>query len=153
MQSPSSFSVSDLFSPTISLFPHKTQSKSFFNSTFHFIPKTSAKFSKFILPISMDSPLKCSAVSDASTKPIFDPHSINPDLVQNMAYDALVWSSLHGLLVGDRSYEVWFWWKDWIFIWLPSLCFIPICLIWIVFIVLLIVYDIKYFYLVWWDVL
>ncbi|KAK4480438.1 hypothetical protein RD792_013511 [Penstemon davidsonii] len=38
-------------------------------------------------------------------KPIFDPHSIKPNLIQKMSYDALVWSSLHGLLVGDRASE------------------------------------------------
>ncbi|KAK6138018.1 hypothetical protein DH2020_028245 [Rehmannia glutinosa] len=34
---------------------------------------------------------------------MFDPHSIDPSLLQKMEYDALVWSSLHGLLVGDRA--------------------------------------------------
>ncbi|EYU37221.1 hypothetical protein ABFS82_06G153000 [Erythranthe guttata] len=52
-------------------------------------------------------PLKCSSIAqDNKThahKPIFDPHSIDPILVQKMEYDALVWSSLHGLLVGDRA--------------------------------------------------
>lgn len=36
-------------------------------------------------------------------KPSFDPHTIDQELVQKIAYDALVWSSLHGLVVGDRN--------------------------------------------------
>lgn len=39
-------------------------------------------------------------------KPVFDPHSIEPELLQEMSYDALVWCSLHGLVVGDRNSEV-----------------------------------------------
>lgn len=39
-------------------------------------------------------------------KPVFDPRSIEPELLQKMSYDALVWCSLHGLVVGDRSSEV-----------------------------------------------
>nr|GMD48207.1 glutathione synthetase, chloroplastic [Ipomoea batatas] len=34
---------------------------------------------------------------------ILDPHNIDPNLLQTLSYDALVWSSLHGLLVGDRN--------------------------------------------------
>ncbi|KAF3628444.1 Glutathione synthetase, chloroplastic [Capsicum annuum] len=40
-----------------------------------------------------------------SVKSIVDPHDIDPKLVQNLAYDALVWCSLRGLLVGDRNSE------------------------------------------------
>ncbi|CAN1232845.1 Glutathione synthetase, chloroplastic [Linum perenne] len=32
-------------------------------------------------------------------------HGIDEDLVKEMVYDALVWSSLHGLVVGDRSVQ------------------------------------------------
>lgn len=39
-------------------------------------------------------------------KPVFDPRSIEPELLQKMSYDALVWCSLHGLVVGDRNSEV-----------------------------------------------
>lgn len=39
-------------------------------------------------------------------KPVFDPRSIEPELLQEMSYDALVWCSLHGLVVGDRNSEV-----------------------------------------------
>ncbi|WOH14397.1 hypothetical protein DCAR_0933916 [Daucus carota subsp. sativus] len=34
-----------------------------------------------------------------------DPHSIDQDLLQKLVYDALVWSSLHGLVVGDRNIQ------------------------------------------------
>lgn len=39
-------------------------------------------------------------------KPAFDPRSLEPELIQEMSYDALVWCSLHGLVVGDRNSEV-----------------------------------------------
>ncbi|KAD7478408.1 hypothetical protein E3N88_01544 [Mikania micrantha] len=34
-----------------------------------------------------------------------DPHTIDPELLQKLVHDALVWSSLHGLVVGDRNAE------------------------------------------------
>lgn len=37
---------------------------------------------------------------------MIDPHSIDQDLLQKLVYDALVWSSLHGLVVGDRNIQV-----------------------------------------------
>lgn len=45
------------------------------------------------------------AQMEDSLKPIIDPHDIDPKLLQNLAYDALVWCSLRGLLVGDRNSE------------------------------------------------
>ncbi|XP_057789245.1 glutathione synthetase, chloroplastic [Salvia miltiorrhiza] len=45
-------------------------------------------------------PLKCEAKPQ---NPVFDPHGLDPNLLQRIAYDALVWSSLRGLLVGDRA--------------------------------------------------
>ena len=42
----------------------------------------------------------------STTLPLFDYHRIDQRLLQNMAYDALVWASLHGLLVGDKSLQV-----------------------------------------------
>lgn len=45
-------------------------------------------------------PLKCETETQ---NPVFDPHSLDPSLVQKIEYDALVWSSLRGLLVGDRA--------------------------------------------------
>ncbi|XP_021988512.1 glutathione synthetase, chloroplastic [Helianthus annuus] len=35
--------------------------------------------------------------------PISDPHTIDPELLKKLVHDALVWSSLHGLVVGDRN--------------------------------------------------
>lgn len=34
-----------------------------------------------------------------------DPHTIDSELLQKLVYDALVWSSLHGLVVGDRNVQ------------------------------------------------
>ena len=44
--------------------------------------------------------------NDFLQKPSFDPHSIDQELVQKIAYDALVWSSLHGLVAVDRNSQV-----------------------------------------------
>jgi len=41
-----------------------------------------------------------------SQKPIFDLEKLDDEFVQKLVYDALVWSSLHGLVVGDKSYQV-----------------------------------------------
>ncbi|XP_010550964.1 PREDICTED: glutathione synthetase, chloroplastic [Tarenaya hassleriana] len=38
-------------------------------------------------------------------KPVFEVDRFDDELVQKMVYDALVWSSLHGLVVGDRGSE------------------------------------------------
>jgi hypothetical protein len=46
-------------------------------------------------------------------------HTIDQQLLDNVAYDALVWASLHGLLMGDKSYQV---------ILLPSFLFISLLL-------------------------
>lgn len=57
----------------------------------------------------MDQALKCSGVEETethkrnSTSLIFDHHKIDNQLLQKMEYDALVWSSLHGLVVGDTN--------------------------------------------------
>ncbi|KAH9688729.1 glutathione synthetase [Citrus sinensis] len=40
-----------------------------------------------------------------ATKEALNLQSVDQDLVQKMVYDALVWSSLHGLVVGDRSVQ------------------------------------------------
>lgn len=42
----------------------------------------------------------------AITKPLWDLKSVDEGLVQQMIYDALVWSSLHGLVVGDKNIQV-----------------------------------------------
>ncbi|XP_057550893.1 glutathione synthetase, chloroplastic [Amaranthus tricolor] len=56
-------------------------------------------------------PLKSSKIDSLETQqqmsqePIFNLHDINPILLQNLTNDALVWSSLHGLVVGDRTVQ------------------------------------------------
>ncbi|GLT78971.1 hypothetical protein SLA2020_504860 [Shorea laevis] len=56
-------------------------------------------------------PLKCGRLRGMDTqkgmvaKPIIDLHGIDEKLIQKMVYDALVWSSLHGLVVGDRNVQ------------------------------------------------
>ncbi|GLT38331.1 hypothetical protein SLA2020_125870 [Shorea laevis] len=40
-----------------------------------------------------------------AAKPIIDFHGIDEKLIQKMVYDALVWCSLHGLLVGDKTVQ------------------------------------------------
>lgn len=40
------------------------------------------------------------------SKPLVDFHGIDEELVQKMVHDALVWSSLHGLVVGDKNVQV-----------------------------------------------
>nr|POF15853.1 glutathione synthetase, chloroplastic [Quercus suber] len=56
--------------------------------------------------------VKCGKVEEVETQeegclrkppPVFDYHGIDQDLIQEMVYDSLVWSSLHGLVVGDKS--------------------------------------------------
>ena len=44
--------------------------------------------------------------------PVFDPHGLDSNLLEKIAYDALVWSSLRGLLVGDRASQVCFDWAS-----------------------------------------
>ncbi|KAF6145213.1 hypothetical protein GIB67_041408 [Kingdonia uniflora] len=39
------------------------------------------------------------------TTPQSSIHDLDPELLQKMVYDALVWSSLHGLVVGDKSVQ------------------------------------------------
>ncbi|XP_015570610.2 glutathione synthetase, chloroplastic [Ricinus communis] len=58
-------------------------------------------------------PLSCSRIrlmmetpqEGSSTEPIIDFHGIDDELVQKMVYDALVWCSLHGLVVGDKNVQ------------------------------------------------
>ncbi|XVE83432.1 hypothetical protein DITRI_Ditri16bG0088400 [Diplodiscus trichospermus] len=42
---------------------------------------------------------------EAVLKPIVDFNGIDEGLIQKMVFDALVWSSLHGLVVGDRNVQ------------------------------------------------
>ncbi|KAI7986606.1 hypothetical protein LOK49_LG14G00600 [Camellia lanceoleosa] len=48
-----------------------------------------------------------------STKPISDLHSFDPELIQRLVYDSLVWSSLHGLVVEDKNVQVKIWTNAW----------------------------------------
>ncbi|EOA19388.1 hypothetical protein CARUB_v10000662mg [Capsella rubella] len=40
-----------------------------------------------------------------SHKTLFDVDKFDDEFVQKLVYDALVWSSLHGLVVGDKAYQ------------------------------------------------
>ncbi|CAL9231792.1 unnamed protein product [Arabidopsis halleri] len=52
------------------------------------------------------APLRCGrSLEMESKKPIFDVDTFDDDFVQKLVYDALVWSSLHGLVVGDKTYQ------------------------------------------------
>ncbi|KAM3219026.1 glutathione synthetase, chloroplastic [Capsicum chacoense] len=89
--------------------PQESQSNSLnFCSATRFLEPHLPKSSKIFIPKSL---LRCSKVHKMQTqvgdsvKSIVDPHDIDPKLVQNLAYDALVWCSLRGLLVGDRNSE------------------------------------------------
>lgn len=42
---------------------------------------------------------------ESSSRPI-NVDGIDQEVVDKMVYDALVWSSIHGLVVGDRSVKV-----------------------------------------------
>ncbi|CAK9328344.1 unnamed protein product [Citrullus colocynthis] len=53
-------------------------------------------------------PLRCSKAGEFETqvkslKTMADIHGIDQEMLEKMVYDALVWSSLHGLVVGDRA--------------------------------------------------
>ncbi|KAG5410882.1 hypothetical protein IGI04_007201, partial [Brassica rapa subsp. trilocularis] len=41
-----------------------------------------------------------------SPKPILDFEKFDDGFVQKLVYDALVWSSLHGFVIGDKTYQV-----------------------------------------------
>ncbi|CAA3009387.1 glutathione synthetase, chloroplastic [Olea europaea subsp. europaea] len=96
------------FNPSTGTTPFRSKSKcnSFilypFTKSLHIHIPQSANFS-------MDQALKSSGVEEMETHKrnsmslIFDPHKIDHQLLQKMEYDALVWSSLHGLLVGDTN--------------------------------------------------
>ncbi|KOM52889.1 hypothetical protein LR48_Vigan09g154800 [Vigna angularis] len=57
-------------------------------------------------PLSLNSAPLAEADTDSSAAPsLFDYHSIDQKLLQNIVYDALVWSTLNCLLVGDKSVQ------------------------------------------------
>lgn len=74
--------------------------------------KQNSSFSGFSLKIET---LNCGGVAgemetekgiDAAQKPIVDLHGIDEGLIPKIVFDALVWSSLRGLVVGDRNVQV-----------------------------------------------
>ncbi|GMH13170.1 hypothetical protein Nepgr_015011 [Nepenthes gracilis] len=77
----------------------------------HLARLSEAAMSQSSLPASSIAPLKCSRADGIHTQeetdgnPIYDPHVIDAKMVQKLVYDGLVWSSLHGLVVGDRAVQ------------------------------------------------
>nr|QWJ73371.1 glutathione synthetase 2-2 [Isatis tinctoria] len=62
----------------------------------------------FQSPINLrnQAPLRCGKLpAMESQKPMFDVEKFDDEFVQKLVYDALVWSSLHGLVVGDKTYQ------------------------------------------------
>uniref|UniRef100_M4CF09 Protein kinase domain-containing protein n=1 Tax=Brassica campestris TaxID=3711 RepID=M4CF09_BRACM len=51
------------------------------------------------------NPMCLSSLTMESPKPILDFEKFDNGFVQKLIYDALVWSSLHGLVVGDKTYQ------------------------------------------------
>ncbi|KAK7397239.1 hypothetical protein VNO78_18406 [Psophocarpus tetragonolobus] len=51
------------------------------------------------------SPTQTLSRSTVQDSPLFDYHRLDHQLLHTIAYDTLVWSSLHGLLVGDKSVQ------------------------------------------------
>ncbi|KAI3794579.1 hypothetical protein L1987_37211 [Smallanthus sonchifolius] len=95
------------YSPSSTLHPKSP-------SNFIISPSNHTFYSQF-LKSSTNSPPKCRSSSiheiktNKSTNPLktamSNPHTIDSELLQKLVHDALVWSSLHGLVVGDRSVE------------------------------------------------
>ena len=58
-------------------------------------------------PLTLNSaPLAEPDTDSSAAPPLFDYHSIDQKLLENIVYDALVWSTLNCLLVGDKSVQV-----------------------------------------------
>ncbi|CAI9785531.1 unnamed protein product [Fraxinus pennsylvanica] len=106
--SPPSRSHIHCLNPTTITTPFHSRSK---HHSFLFNPFTKSLQTHLPKPanFSMYQALKCSGVEEMETHKrnsmslIFDHHKIDNQLLQKMEYDALVWSSLHGLLVGDTN--------------------------------------------------
>uniref|UniRef100_A0A7C9D973 Glutathione synthetase n=1 Tax=Opuntia streptacantha TaxID=393608 RepID=A0A7C9D973_OPUST len=100
------------YSTSLSNSTLKSESKSLHNHT-----PFPSNFRPSILPSTpmsqspIQSPLNCGKLESIEAKqeisggPVIDPHGIDPKLLQKLVYDALVWSSLHGLVVGDRAVQ------------------------------------------------
>lgn len=52
------------------------------------------------------SPTEPLTLNPLQLSPLFDYHRLDQQLLRTIAYDALVWCSLHGLLVADKSVKV-----------------------------------------------
>lgn len=98
-----------------SCFLQKPELNSYFIPTNKIFRTLHQKRFKIITQSSFESPsfmtVTCSKVKEMNTeekstvKPVIDIHSIDEELVKRMSYDALVWSSLHGLVVGDKTVQ------------------------------------------------
>lgn len=114
---PNCTSISNHTSPTnskVTALSHKLPSNLvLFNPTTRFFKTHIQKLSNFTTAQShLTLSIKCGRIEEMEmqkeedlVKPVFDPRSIEPELLQQMSYDALVWCSLHGLVVGDRNSE------------------------------------------------
>ncbi|OIV95121.1 hypothetical protein TanjilG_21511 [Lupinus angustifolius] len=51
------------------------------------------------------TPIMCVNADDVDSSLVLDYHHIDQKLLQNIVYDSLVWSSLHGLVVADKSVQ------------------------------------------------
>ncbi|XP_028081452.1 glutathione synthetase, chloroplastic-like isoform X2 [Camellia sinensis] len=97
---------------SITLFPHK--SKSHTNPTSKFSQNHHQNSTKTTMsqPSSLSFlAVKCGRVEEIKTqeenssKPMSHVHGIDSELLQRLVNDVLVWSSLHGLLVGDTNVQ------------------------------------------------
>ncbi|KAK2365082.1 glutathione synthetase, chloroplastic [Trifolium repens] len=97
--------------PTTSRSPFSTYS--LFHRPHHLLllysSSSSINFSKPLMsPVTINGQQQ--QQNSSITVPPFDHHhdyyhTIDQQLLYNVAYDALVWASLHGLLMGDKSYQ------------------------------------------------
>ncbi|XP_052302424.1 glutathione synthetase, chloroplastic [Populus trichocarpa] len=76
-----------------------------FGSFFYCSHNTTCLGSKIVPLKCFDKAREMETQEGIAQKPTIDIHGIDEELVQKMVYDALVWSSLHGLVVGDRSVQ------------------------------------------------
>ncbi|XP_059648559.1 glutathione synthetase, chloroplastic [Cornus florida] len=109
-----SFRNDTCFAPTTPCpFKYRSQSNPVFNSTtINFFQTHLRKPTKTTMAQSSSSafsPVNCGRVEEITTqeensiKPMSHFDSIDPELLQRMVYDALVWSSLHGFVIGDKN--------------------------------------------------
>lgn len=82
-----------------------------FSFTFRHQPQHAFSFPKHLKLMSQSSSTLNSAVVEeagdsSAAPPLFDYHRIDQKLLKDIVYDALVWSTLNCLLVGDKSDQV-----------------------------------------------